>query len=123
MTCSHAPNLRVLQHCVDRAGCLDLYQMPSGPCCCCCDCAQVSLLHRREVMRKEHRVLLGLHELLTYGLKGVAAYAHHAEMLGKVDPKLDDMFEEVRRGGDICAVVMDFFAGCLCSVFWCGCAG
>lgn len=58
---------------------------------------QVSLLHRREVMRKEHRVLLGLHELLTYGLKGVAAYAHHAEMLGKVDPDLDNMFEEVRR--------------------------
>lgn len=56
---------------------------------------QVSLLHRREVMRKEHRVLLGLHELLTYGLKGVAAYAHHAEMLGKVDPDLDNMFEEV----------------------------
>jgi hypothetical protein len=65
----------------------------------CVLCLQVSLLHRREVMRKEHRVLLGLHELLTYGLKGVAAYAHHAEMLGKVDPNLDDMFEEVRGGG------------------------
>lgn len=62
---------------------------------CACCCLQVSLLHRREVMRKEHRVLLGLHELLTYGLKGVAAYAHHAEMLGKVDPELDNMFEEV----------------------------
>lgn len=59
----------------------------------------MSLLHRREVMRKDSRVLLGLHELLTYGLKGVAAYAHHAEMLGKVDPQLDDMFEEVRGGG------------------------
>ena len=63
--------------------------------CCPAACLQVSLLHRREVMRKEHRVLLGLHELLTYGLKGVAAYAHHAEMLGKVDPELDNMFEEV----------------------------
>jgi hypothetical protein len=61
----------------------------------------VSLLHRREVMRKDSRVLLGLHELLTYGLKGVAAYAHHAEMLGKVDPQLDDVFEEV-RGGTVC---------------------
>ncbi len=59
---------------------------------------QVSLLHRREVMGKEQRVLLGLHELLTYGLKGVAAYAHHAEMLGKVDPTLDNTFEEVRTG-------------------------
>ena len=43
----------------------------------------------------EDQTLLGLHELLTYGLKGMAAYAHHAEMLGKVDPTLDDFFEEV----------------------------
>lgn len=28
--------------------------------------------------------LLGLQEMLVYGLKGVCAYAHHAEMLGKV---------------------------------------
>lgn len=70
---------------------------PTHGCSCLC-LLQVSLLHRREVMRKEHRVLLGLHELLTYGLKGVAAYAHHAEMLGKVDPALDDMFEEVSLG-------------------------
>jgi hydroxylamine reductase (hybrid-cluster protein) len=57
---------------------------------------QVSLLHRREVMGEGNSTLLGLHELLTYGLKGVAAYAHHAEMLGKVDASLDDTFEEVR---------------------------
>ncbi|WIA19985.1 hypothetical protein OEZ85_005859 [Tetradesmus obliquus] len=56
---------------------------------------QVSLLHRREVMGEANSTLLGLHELLTYGLKGVAAYAHHAEMLGKVDASLDDTFEEV----------------------------
>jgi hypothetical protein len=59
--------------------------------------AQVSLLHRREVMPGRARVLLGLHELLTYGLKGVAAYAHHAEVGGRVDPALDNVFEEVRR--------------------------
>jgi hydroxylamine reductase (hybrid-cluster protein) len=53
----------------------------------------VSLLHRREVM--DNKTLLGLHELLMYGLKGVAAYAHHAEMLGQVDPELDDVFEWV----------------------------
>jgi hydroxylamine reductase (hybrid-cluster protein) len=58
---------------------------------------QVSLLHRREVMGEANSTVLGLHELLTYGLKGVAAYAHHAEMLGKVDASLDDTFEEVRR--------------------------
>lgn len=46
-------------------------------------------------MGSESATLLGLHELLTYGLKGVAAYAHHAEMLGKVDATLDDTFEEV----------------------------
>jgi hypothetical protein len=52
---------------------------------------QVSLLHRKEVMNQAGQAtLLGLHELLTYGLKGVAAYAHHAEMLGMVDEKVDD---------------------------------
>jgi hydroxylamine reductase len=45
----------------------------------------VSLLHRKDVMGQSGQAtLLGLHELLTYGLKGVAAYAHHAEMLGMV---------------------------------------
>jgi hypothetical protein len=46
---------------------------------------EVSLLHRKAVMGEGGQAtLLGLHELLTYGLKGVAAYAHHAEMLGQV---------------------------------------
>lgn len=56
---------------------------------------QVSLLHRRDLMGPDAATLLGLHELLTYGLRGVAAYAHHAEMLGQVDASLDDFFEEV----------------------------
>ncbi|KAI8475555.1 MAG: hybrid-cluster protein [Monoraphidium minutum] len=56
---------------------------------------RVSLLRRRELMGDDADTLLGLHELLAYGLRGVAAYAHHAEMLGQVDPTLDDMFEEV----------------------------
>jgi hypothetical protein len=38
---------------------------------------QVSLAHRK-VLMKDQETLLGLHELLTYGLKGMAAYAHHA---------------------------------------------
>lgn len=97
-------------------------------------------------MGEDAATLLGLHELLAYGLRGVAAYAHHAEvgreakthrwgapgsawgtincasalaasgngvhmwrdgsilpplrttapqMLGQVDPNLDDVFEEV----------------------------
>lgn len=29
--------------------------------------------------------IIGLRELVLYGLKGVAAYAHHAEVLGKID--------------------------------------
>ena len=31
----------------------------------------------------------GLQELLTYGLKGMAAYAHHARRIGKSDPEVD----------------------------------
>jgi hydroxylamine reductase len=32
--------------------------------------------------------------LLTYGLKGVAAYAYHAYLLGKIDPKVFDFIHE-----------------------------
>ena len=39
--------------------------------------------------------LHSLHWLLTYGLKGVAAYTHHAYILGKKDPKV---FEFIHRG-------------------------
>ncbi|GBF99305.1 hydroxylamine reductase [Raphidocelis subcapitata] len=55
---------------------------------------KVSLLARRGLMGADAATLLGLHELVAYGLRGVAAYAHHAEMLGQVDPSLDDVFEE-----------------------------
>lgn len=41
---------------------------------------RVSLLRRRELMGEDAATLLGLHELLAYGLRGVAAYAHHAEV-------------------------------------------
>lgn len=43
------------------------------------------------VMAKRGRMnedLLSLEELITYGVKGVAAYAHHASTLGKVRPAL-----------------------------------
>lgn len=58
---------------------------------------KVALLARRELMGPGAATLLGLHELIAYGLRGAAAYAHHAEMLGQVDPALDD-FCEVRDG-------------------------
>lgn len=32
--------------------------------------------------------LAGLQELLVYGLKGLAAYAHHAEAMGFTDPAI-----------------------------------
>jgi len=36
----------------------------------------------------------GLHWLLTYGIKGVSAYAYHAHRLGKHDPKIFEFVEE-----------------------------
>jgi len=39
--------------------------------------------------------LRGLHWLLTYGIKGVSAYAYHAARLGKKDPKV---FEFIQQG-------------------------
>lgn len=44
--------------------------------------AAVSLLARRGLMGPDAATLLGLHELVAYGLRGVAAYAHHAEVTG-----------------------------------------
>ncbi|MDY0062448.1 MAG: hydroxylamine reductase [Myxococcota bacterium] len=38
---------------------------------------------------------VGLQELVLYGLKGMAAYADHARILGHVDPSLDLFFHEV----------------------------
>src|SRR5208337_4272144 len=32
--------------------------------------------------------LVGLQELVTYGVKGLAAYAHHAQLLGYTDEKI-----------------------------------
>ena len=38
--------------------------------------------------------LTGLEYLIIFGLKGMAAYADHAEVLGKVDPKVNAFFHE-----------------------------
>lgn len=38
--------------------------------------------------------LAGLQELVMYGLKGLAAYAHHAEALGRNDPKVYAFVQE-----------------------------
>ncbi|KAL4859420.1 Hydroxylamine reductase [Chlorella vulgaris] len=45
-----------------------------------------SLEHRRHIMDP---TLMGLHEMITYGLRGLAAYSHHAEVLGHHDPEVD----------------------------------
>ncbi|KAL4431026.1 hypothetical protein ABPG75_006282 [Micractinium tetrahymenae] len=47
----------------------------------------VSLEHRRHTMDP---TLLGLHEMITYGLRGLAAYSHHAEVLGEHDREVDE---------------------------------
>jgi hydroxylamine reductase len=39
-------------------------------------------------MKQLNEDLLSLQELITYGLKGLSAYAYHAEVLGQTDPKL-----------------------------------
>ncbi|MBX9693679.1 MAG: hydroxylamine reductase, partial [Cyanobacteria bacterium] len=50
----------------------------------------LSILSRLTV----NRDLAGLQELLTYGIKGLAAYAHHALLLGYTDDKIFDYVEE-----------------------------
>jgi len=39
-------------------------------------------------MKQQDQDILSLQELVTYGLKGLSAYAYHAEVLGVTDPKI-----------------------------------
>jgi len=52
---------------------------------------QVGIESRRQRLGDD---VAGLHELLTYGLKGAAAYADHALILGKEDPAVYAAFHE-----------------------------
>ncbi len=46
------------------------------------------------VLNTEDEDVRSLRELLTYGLKGIAAYAHHARILGFEDEKIDSFMTE-----------------------------
>ncbi|MGD9127936.1 MAG: hydroxylamine reductase [Planctomycetia bacterium] len=54
----------------------------------------VSIQRRREAIGE---TLAGLQELILYGLKGAAAYAHHARTLGVSDPAIDADFRKILR--------------------------
>jgi hydroxylamine reductase len=51
-------------------------------------------INLRARLTRRGRDLTGLEELLVYGIKGAAAYAHHAERLGKGDAKVAAFFHE-----------------------------
>jgi hydroxylamine reductase len=48
------------------------------------DNMQTGIMHKRHDMHND--TIAGVQELLVYGIKGLAAYAHHAERLGRSDP-------------------------------------
>ena len=50
--------------------------------------AEAAAIGLEERMRHEGRDVTGLKELITYGLKGTAAYLDHARILGREDPHL-----------------------------------
>ena len=50
-------------------------------------CTEVGVCGKNEDMESLQKILL-------YGLKGMAAYAHHARRLGKVDEEVDAFMEE-----------------------------
>lgn len=54
-------------------------------------CVPCSLEHRRH---KIDPTILGLQEMLTYGLRGLAAYTHHAAMLGQRSATVDKFIAE-----------------------------
>ncbi len=51
----------------------------------------ISIEHRKEELGED---IVGLQELLTYGLKGMAAYADHAQILGHEDDQIYAFFHE-----------------------------
>jgi len=53
--------------------------------------AEVSIQKRKDVLGED---ITGLQELLTYGLKGTAAYVDHAQILGQEDTDLYGFFHE-----------------------------
>ncbi len=53
--------------------------------------AQVGIEHRKKLYGED---ITGLMELLTYGLKGMAAYADHAAILGKEDAAVNAFFHD-----------------------------
>jgi len=77
---------------------------------------QISIKKRKEALGDD---LVGLQELLTYGLKGMAAYADHAQILGqqddavygfihealdfltRPDPSVDELFAMCLRCGEV----------------------
>mmetsp|Transcript_31589 Transcript_31589/g.81723 ORF Transcript_31589/g.81723 Transcript_31589/m.81723 type:complete len:646 (+) Transcript_31589:186-2123(+) len=53
---------------------------------------QIGIQARRAMINND--TLLGLHELITYGLKGAAAYHHHAAVMGKRDQDINDALQQ-----------------------------
>ncbi len=77
---------------------------------------EVSIPHRMDLLGKD---LVGLGELLVYGLKGTAAYAVHARILGQQDPEVDRYFlGEMRFLGEGQFEVNDLLARCLSCGEW-----
>ena len=52
---------------------------------------KVTILKRREALGED---VTALQELILYGLKGMAAYAHHAQILGQTDEEVFAFFHE-----------------------------
>lgn len=68
------------------------WQMESDPSRLLTQGEAVGIMNRREGQGDD---ITGLQELLTYGLKGTAAYADHAQILGKEDEKVYAAFHEM----------------------------
>jgi hydroxylamine reductase len=71
----------------------------------------VSVVNRRDRFGAD---LSGLQELLTYGVKGIAAYADHAMLLGhEADPVYDFLTESLSYLADTAPTVEQLFALCM----------
>jgi len=83
--------------------CQEVGQTPEGLCTCGCQMADTAegLIEQAEAFQiikrraEQGDDVVGLQELITYGLKGAAAYADHARILGVTDDEVYATFEEI----------------------------
>ncbi|MDD3052964.1 MAG: hydroxylamine reductase [Endomicrobiaceae bacterium] len=64
----------------------------NSSCCCSCGCGNNNEYDIKEMLWDDNEDIRSLKSLILFGLKGVAAYAYHAMVLGYIDDEVNNFF-------------------------------